>query len=216
MLGKYWSILLIAGLAIAAVADPRRSAYLRSMAPWGTIAVFALLFAPHVAWVLAHNLGPFHYALAAHPSTFANAIGSGFIFIVGALGYIAAPIAFTLIAARPGATALKDTLWPAEAERRLIVIAFAPPFMLAALTGILLQARVGALWAMSSMMLLPVALLSSPSRRPPACLGGRNSAADGRGFAGSCDRHPSPGCTGLCQPLPAHRTHRPARLARAH
>lgn len=162
MLGKYWSIFLLAGLAIAAMADSRRSAYLRSPAPWVTVGVFALLFAPHVVWVVAHNLGPFHYALAAHPSTFANAIGSGFIFIVGALGYIAAPIVFTLIAAQPAMTAVKDTLWPAEAERRMIVIAFAAPFILAALTGILLEARVGALWTMSGMTLLPVALLSSP------------------------------------------------------
>ncbi len=162
MLGKYWSIFLLAGLAIAAVADSRRGAYLRSPAPWVTVAVFTLLFAPHVVWVVAHNLGPFHYALAAHPSTFANAIGSGFIFIVGALGYIAAPIVFTLIAAQPGMTALKDTLWPTAAERRMIVIAFAAPFLLAALTGILLQARVGALWTMSGMTLLPVVLLSSP------------------------------------------------------
>ena len=127
-----------------------------------TVAVFVLLFAPHVVWVVVHNLGPFRYALAAHPSTFANAIGSGFIFIVGALGYIAAPIVFTLIAAQPGMTALKDTLWPAEADRRIVVIAFAAPFLLAALTGVLLQARVGALWTMSGMTLLPVALLSSP------------------------------------------------------
>lgn len=162
MLGKYWSIFLIAGLAVAAAADPRRGAYLRSPAPWVTVAVFALLFAPHVVWVVAHNLGPFHYALAAHPSSFAHAIGSGFIFIIGALGYIAAPIAFTLIAARPGMAAIKDTVWPGEADRRMIVIAFVAPFILAVLTGILLQARVGALWTMSGMTLMPVALLSSP------------------------------------------------------
>ncbi len=162
MLGKYWSIFLIAGLAIVAVTDSRRSAYLRSPVPWVTVAVFVLLFAPHVIWVVVHNLRPFHYALAVHPSTFANAIGSGFIFVVGALGYIAAPIAFTLIAARPGMTAFKDTLWPAEAERRMIVIAFAAPFLLAVLTGILLQVRIGALWTMSGMTLLPVVLLSSP------------------------------------------------------
>lgn len=142
MLGKYWSIFLLAGFAIAALTDSRRSAYLRSPAPWVTVAVFTLLFAPHLVWVVAHNLAPFHYALAKHSSTFVNAIGSSFIFIVGTLGYIAAPIVFTLIAGRPGMTALKDTLWPAEAERRMIVIAFAAPFLLSALTGILLQVRV--------------------------------------------------------------------------
>lgn len=162
MLGKYWSIFLLAGLAIAAVTDSRRGAYLRSPAPWLTLAVAALLFAPHLAWVLTHNFVPFYYALNTHPSTRENAIASGFVFIVGALGYIAAPTVLTLIAARPGMTALKDTIWPAEADRRIVVIAFAAPFVLAALTGVLLQVRIGALWTMSGMTLLPVALLSSP------------------------------------------------------
>jgi len=162
MLGKYWSIFLLAGLAVAAVTDSRRGAYFRSTAPWLTVAVFALLFAPHAAWVLTHNFGPFHYALSAHPSTRANAVEAGFFFIAGSLGYIAAPIIFTLLASRPSVTALKDTLWPGEAERRMIVIAFAAPFVLAALTGVLLQVRMGALWTMSGMTLFPVALLSSP------------------------------------------------------
>ena len=38
MLGKYWSIVLLGGLAIAALGDARRSAYFRSPAPWITAA----------------------------------------------------------------------------------------------------------------------------------------------------------------------------------
>src|SRR6266545_5380990 len=36
MYGKYWSIVLLLGLGIAALADPRRAAYFRSVAPWVT------------------------------------------------------------------------------------------------------------------------------------------------------------------------------------
>ena len=37
MLGKYWSIFLLAGLAVAALADTRRASYFRSAAPWITV-----------------------------------------------------------------------------------------------------------------------------------------------------------------------------------
>ena len=162
MLGKYWSIFLLAGLATAAVTDSRRGAYFRSPAPWLTLAVAALLFAPNFVWVMTHNFAPLHYAMGTHPLVQRNAIVSGLIFIIGAFGYIAAPIVLTLIAARPGPTAFKDTLWPAEPDRRIVVITFAAPFLLAVLTAALLQVRIGALWTMSCMTLLPIALLSSP------------------------------------------------------
>ena len=44
MLGKYWSVFLLAALIVAARIDSRRSAYFRSAAPWITvIAGFAVL-----------------------------------------------------------------------------------------------------------------------------------------------------------------------------
>ena len=46
MYGKYWSIFLLAALAFAALADPRRRDYFRSPAPWVTIAVGAVALAP--------------------------------------------------------------------------------------------------------------------------------------------------------------------------
>src|SRR5262249_14707167 len=37
MYGKYWSVVLLLGLGVAALADSRRAAYFRSAAPWVTI-----------------------------------------------------------------------------------------------------------------------------------------------------------------------------------
>jgi 4-amino-4-deoxy-L-arabinose transferase-like glycosyltransferase len=56
MLGKYWSIFLLAGLGLAALTDPRRAAYFGSAAPWLTIAIGAALLAPHVIWIATHRL----------------------------------------------------------------------------------------------------------------------------------------------------------------
>ena len=62
----------------------------------------------------------------------------------------------------PRLAAIKDTLWPANAERRFFIIALVTPFVLAALVAVAVQARLDPLWSMSGMTLLPVVLLSSP------------------------------------------------------
>ena len=48
MLSKYWSIVLLLGLAVAALSDPRRIAYFRSSAPWLTAACGLAGLAPHL------------------------------------------------------------------------------------------------------------------------------------------------------------------------
>jgi hypothetical protein len=162
MLGKYWSIFLLGGLGLAALADPRRGLYFRSAAPWLTVAAGALVFAPHVAWIVAHDFAPFGYALDAHPATALSAVQSALGFLAGVAGYIAAPVALAALVARPTAAAWLDTLWPQAPERRILVVAFAAPLLLAALAALILRVQIVSLWAMSAVTLLPVVLLSSP------------------------------------------------------
>ena len=64
MLGKYWSLFLLAGLGLAALVDARRSAYFRSAAPWVTIAVGALALSPHIVWLIGQDAAPLSYAVA--------------------------------------------------------------------------------------------------------------------------------------------------------
>src|SRR5580658_3453016 len=47
MLAKYWSITLLAGLGVAALTDPRRTAYFSSPAPYVTLAVGTVLLTPN-------------------------------------------------------------------------------------------------------------------------------------------------------------------------
>jgi len=162
MMGKYWSIFLLAGLGVAALADPRRSAYFRSAAPWVTVAVGAVLLAPHVAWLVKSDFAPFTYAVVAHQSTLASATLSGLGFLLGVAGYLAAPIALSLAVTRPSLPAIADTMWPRTPERRLALIAFVAPLLLPALATVLMKVEIVSLWAMSAMTLLPVVLLSSP------------------------------------------------------
>ncbi|HVY59242.1 MAG TPA: glycosyltransferase family 39 protein [Xanthobacteraceae bacterium] len=162
MLGKYWSVFLLAGLVVAALSDPRRGRYFRSAAPWITVLVGFAALAPHLAWLVAHDFPPFKYAVASHPGTLWSAARSGADYVLGAVGYIALPVVIGLALARPSRAALADTVWPHDPDRRFIVLAFAAPIVLPILAAMLAKADIVSLWAMGSMTLLPVVLLSSP------------------------------------------------------
>jgi 4-amino-4-deoxy-L-arabinose transferase-like glycosyltransferase len=162
MLTKYWSIVLIAALGVAALCDSRRRAYFTSAAPYVTIAAGAAALAPHAAWLYAHDFVPFGYALESHPATVGEALASGAGYLAGALGYVAAPILLVALAARPGRAAVMEALWPEDPQRRLAAMAFVLPLLLPTLLAVASAEKVVSLWAIASMTLLPVVLLSSP------------------------------------------------------
>src|SRR5215469_15603240 len=150
MLGKYWSIVLLLGLGLAALADPRRAAYLRSAAPWLTIAAGIVGLAPHLAWLYANHFTPFDYAMESHAATAWAALRSGLGYVLGAGGYLAVPPLVAAVAAREEVVSLWAiggmTLFPvvllsspqvtiprADA-RRILALALAAPIVALALS----------------------------------------------------------------------------------
>ncbi len=162
MLAKYWAVILLIGLGIAALADPRRARYFRSAAPYVTVAVGAAALAPHLWWLYDHGFAAFGYALESHPATLLEASWSGVVYVASAAGYVAVPILMALAVARPSRAAIADTLWPADPSRRTVVVAFALPLLLPILAAVIAREDVIPIWTISTMTLLPVVLLSSP------------------------------------------------------
>ncbi|MEA2967828.1 MAG: hypothetical protein QOE78_1089 [Alphaproteobacteria bacterium] len=163
MYGKYWSVFLLIGLGLAALADPRRAAYFRSAAPWVTVAVGALALAPHAAWLVANDFAPFSYAVVVHgASSLVSTLGAVGGYLAGSVGYVAIPLIIVSFAARPVGATVRDMAWPAQPQRRLAALAFwgvlLTPALVAPFTGV----RLTSLWTMSAWTLLPVMLLSSP------------------------------------------------------
>jgi 4-amino-4-deoxy-L-arabinose transferase-like glycosyltransferase len=163
MLGKYWSIFLLLGLAIAALAHPRRWDYLRSSAPYVTTLFGALALAPHILWLSANHFAAFGYALESHPGTWWSAIGSCFAYVGGALAYLVVPTLIALVVARPSGAAVRDTLWPHDPDRRMVLLAFVLPLVLPSIAALATREEIVSLWAMGSMTLFPIVLLSSPA-----------------------------------------------------
>jgi len=163
MLVKYWAVVLLAGMVVAAVADPRRHSYFRSAAPYLTAAAGVAVLSPHLVWLWHTDFASFAYMLESHPGTHLEALGSGIGYAAAALAYAAVPIGFTaLIAGRDLRAAVPDMLWPASPPRRLAVLVFFLPLVVPLALAVATSEKAVSLWACGGMTLLPVVLLSSP------------------------------------------------------
>jgi hypothetical protein len=164
MLGKYWSIFLIAGLVVAALIDKRRAGYFRSAAPWITVAAGLVVIAPHLLWLYQHDFAPFGYAMTIHGAkSFAITAFAALGYLAGSAGYVAIPVIIALIAGRPSRATVADIIWPADSDRRLAATAFWAPLLLPVVGALASGTDITSLWSMSAWTLLPVLLLSPPA-----------------------------------------------------
>ncbi len=124
---KYWSIFLLLGLGVAALADVRRAAYFRSGAPWVTIAVGAAAIAPHAAWLFANDLVVVSYAVATHAApSFMSTVRAALGYLGGSIAYVAVALVILALVARPSRAAIKDMAWPQAPDRRLAALRSGP------------------------------------------------------------------------------------------
>jgi len=161
MLGKYYSIYLVAAFVVAALAHPARWTYLRSPSPWISAAVGLLVMAPHLHWLTTAAFTPFDYVRVAHGgSSRAEVIVSVGGYLLGGLGYVALPLAVYALAVRPDRSLLAQTFWPSDPDRRMLVVLLAAQLLLPALSAPLLGVALTSLWTMQAWFLLPIVLLA--------------------------------------------------------
>jgi 4-amino-4-deoxy-L-arabinose transferase-like glycosyltransferase len=174
MLGKYYSVFLVVGLAAAALAHPARSAYFRSSSPWISALVGLGCLAPHMAWLAATGFLPFHYALAVHGEASREAVVAGTgAYAVGAVAYVSVLVAVYLLAVRPDWATVKDALWPSQPDRRMLAVLLWVPLVVPMPVAIVMGVRITSLWTMQAWFLLPIVLLAPAAAvlRRPAAIG---------------------------------------------
>jgi 4-amino-4-deoxy-L-arabinose transferase-like glycosyltransferase len=172
MLGKYYSIYLVAAFIVAALAHPARWSYLRSLSPWISAAVGLIVIAPHLVWLSTAAFTPFDYLDIRGGSPLGQVIASVGTYLIGGLAYVALPIAAYAIVVRPDRPQLAQMLWPSDPDRRMLVVLLAAQLLLPALSAPFLSVALTSLWTMPSWFLLPIVLLA-----PPAAVVPRSRAA---------------------------------------
>jgi 4-amino-4-deoxy-L-arabinose transferase-like glycosyltransferase len=164
MLTKYWSAFLILALIVAALTHANRKQYFRSIAPWITTGVGAVLIAPHVVWLIANDFPPLKWVGTRRTSqSLLDALRSLSEYSLGTLGYCALALIVYVIYVRPSRAALRDTLAPpADPMRCTVGIVFWTPLLLPVLMAFALKTNLLSLWNTPALGLLPAVLMSSP------------------------------------------------------
>jgi 4-amino-4-deoxy-L-arabinose transferase-like glycosyltransferase len=160
MLGKYFSVYLIAAFPIAVLVHADRWRYLRSPAPWISVAAGLLVLSPHLLWLATNGPQTFNYAFSVHGNVaFGHALAKSGSYLLGLVGYAALPFVAYWLVVRPNRAAIRDIVAPSDPERRMLIVLFIVPLLLPALTAPLLKTSLTPLWTMQAWFLLPVLLL---------------------------------------------------------
>jgi hypothetical protein len=163
MLGKYYSIYLVAAFVIAALAHPDRWIYLKSSSPWISVAVGFVVLAPHIYWLATTGFQPFDYALRVHAGVSRiMAFDKAGIYAVGGVASVALMVCVFWLATQTTLRALANSLWPSEPRLSMLAILLWVPLVLPMLTAPFFGAVLIPLWVMQGCFLLPILLLASP------------------------------------------------------
>jgi 4-amino-4-deoxy-L-arabinose transferase-like glycosyltransferase len=162
VLEKLWLFFLLLGLASAALADSQRWRYLKSSTPWIITIISFGLFLPHILWLEANHYPTFIAAQHRLADSTAEMAWYLWGYVYSSFAYVAGPLIAVALLARPSRSALIDTLFPRDRERRFAAIMFWVPLLAAIPFAIFMQVRLTSLWTMSALSLLGVVLLSSP------------------------------------------------------
>lgn len=100
MLGKYFSVVLLLALLGLMLVLPAWRARWRGVGPWAAALGFALVMAPHLAWLLQHDFATFGYAAQRSAGTLGAALRR-FLNYTAAQALYLLPSALLLAAAQP-------------------------------------------------------------------------------------------------------------------
>jgi 4-amino-4-deoxy-L-arabinose transferase-like glycosyltransferase len=160
MVGNYYSIFLIAGFVAAVLMHPGRRTYLRSWSPWLSVAVGAIVLAPHVQWLLATGFTSLSdWAAPRTGAPLTEVLWKDAVCIVEGVASVGVLLAVYWVAVRPDRVTLRETLWPPDPDGRMLVVLVATPLVLPAVAAPLIGTALTPLWTMPAAFLLPIVLL---------------------------------------------------------
>jgi hypothetical protein len=160
MLAKYWSVYLLAGLGLAALVDPRRTAFLRSTAPWIGVAAGLVVLAPHLVYVATGGGSSLTFALGTASGAGAARLKS-VSYLLDVVAYATVPL-IAFAATRPSRAAIADVVRPSDRDRRLVAMVWLLPLVLPAVVNLMLPGRLTGVWTIPNWTLLPLVLLGPP------------------------------------------------------
>lgn len=165
MLGKYYSVFLIAGFAVAAICHPQRRSYYASSAPWISAAVGLVALGPHLYWLATTGARPFGYALATHAGkAFVPSLFAALLFILGlGLALVPAAVAWALIAGPSGLRKASQEFRAMDPGLALHLHIGVAAIILPAITAVILRSDMPPIWGLHGLFLLVIPVVCAAS-----------------------------------------------------
>lgn len=166
MLGKYYSVFLIAGFVFAALLHPARMSYLRSSAPWLSALAGLVVLAPHLHWLKTNGGESLGYAMQVHGGAPFVAVAQ-FVskFLLGITGYLLIPAAVWCVVTRSSPRAQWRDLMRMEPGLLLLALVFIGSVVVPAATALALGTSLPAMWHLQG--LFPAVVVAVCAARVP-------------------------------------------------
>lgn len=158
MLGKYYSVFLIASLALAALLHPARRRYFLSPVPWVSAAAGLATLSPHLHWLATTGAEPFNHALAHARASFLIAITEVYFFLTGLAAALASSAVAWLFIAGYRLKRLPEQFRNMDSGLWLLVLVSCGTIALPVVTSLAIGTDLPSLWALQGLFLfvLPV------------------------------------------------------------
>ena len=164
MLGKYYSVFLLAGFVFAAIAHPQRRAYFGSRAPWVSMAAGLVALAPHLYWLATTGAQPCAYALDRHLGRLLSASAAeAVVFVLGAAMLLAFPAGLWALLARSRLQnfardfrAMNSGLW-------LLFLVSIATIVFPAVTAVVLRSSMMVIWSVQGLFLFVILIVCGAS-----------------------------------------------------
>lgn len=164
MLGKYYSVFLIAGFAFAAIAHPQRRAYFTSFAPWVSALAGLVVLGPHIWWLVTTGYAPFEYALIAHGGLpLGLALKEASMFVLGVGAYLALPLFAWLLMIRSNLKTFASDLKRLDPGLMLLISIFAVTVFVPPIVSIAMGADLPPLWNLQVLFIVVVVAVAAAS-----------------------------------------------------
>jgi 4-amino-4-deoxy-L-arabinose transferase-like glycosyltransferase len=163
MVGKYYSVFLVASFVFAALAHPARRAYFASASPWISVVTGLAVLSPHLHWLATTGASTFTYAMTHANGDAVSALGEVKNFLLGlAAAMSLSAVVWVLIAG----TRLRQ--FPADFAAmspglRLLFHVAAGTIVLPVLTSLAMGTDLPSLWALQGLFLFVVLIVCGTS-----------------------------------------------------
>lgn len=162
MLGKYYSVFLIAGFGFAALVHAQRMTYLRSPAPWMSMLAGFIALGPHIHWLATTGSEPFEYAMRIHSGlsfgkSFVDTVG----FLLGICAYLALPLFVWLLMTKLKLRAVAQDLVRLDSGLMLLALIFIGSIVSPIITALVLRTNLPSLWHLQGLFLVVIVVVCS-------------------------------------------------------